>query len=314
MLVKSRNGVEHCVLWNATRVLDGTGTPVGVLVVGQDITQRKQAEARLQEQTRELEHARDAALAAAQAKSDFLAIISHEVRTPMNGVIGMTGLLLDTTLTPEQREYARTVRASAQALLTIINDILDFSKVEAGQLEIETVDCNPAMMAEETVDLLAEAAAAKGLELSYLVDDAVPARVGGDPGRLRQILLNLLGNAVKFTEPATSRCASASTPQDRRGRRCCASRSPTPASASPRRRRSRLFQPFSQVDASTTRKYGGTGLGLAISRRLAELMGGAIGVESATGQAAPSGSPRASSGARDAGRRAAAAARRARAC
>ena len=142
-LVESKTGAEHYVLWNATRVLDGTGTPVGVLVVGQDITHRKQAEARLREQARELEQARDAALAAAQAKSDFLAMVSHEVRTPMNGVIGMTGLLLDTTLTPEQREYARTVRASAQALLTIINDILDFSKIEAGKLEIETVDCNP---------------------------------------------------------------------------------------------------------------------------------------------------------------------------
>jgi two-component system sensor histidine kinase/response regulator len=281
-LVKSKNGAEHCVLWNATRVLDGTGTPVGVLVVGQDITQRKQAEARLQEQTRELEHARDAALAAAQAKSDFLAMVSHEVRTPMNGVIGMTGLLLDTTLTPDQREYARTVRASAQALLTIINDILDFSKVEAGKLEIETVDCNPSMMVEETVDLLAEAAGAKGLELSYLVDAAVPAAVGGDPGRLRQILLNLLGNAVKFTDTGDVTLRVSVDSQDERSTLLRFEVSDTGIGV-PEDARSRLFQPFSQVDASTTRKYGGTGLGLAISRRLAELMGGSIGVESATG-------------------------------
>jgi two-component system sensor histidine kinase/response regulator len=282
MFVVSKSGAEHYVLWNATRVLDGTGTPVGVLVVGQDITQRKQAEARLREQTRELEQARDAALAAAQAKSDFLAMVSHEVRTPMNGVIGMTGLLLDTTLTPDQREYARTVRASAQALLTIINDILDFSKVEAGRLEIETVDCNPSMMVEETVDLLAEAAAAKGLELSYLVDAAVPASVGGDPGRLRQILLNLLGNAVKFTDTGQVTLRVGVDSEDERTTLLRFEVSDTGIGV-PDEARSRLFQPFSQVDASTTRKYGGTGLGLAISRRLAELMGGAIGVDSAPG-------------------------------
>jgi two-component system sensor histidine kinase/response regulator len=280
MQVQSRTGVEHCVLWNATRVLDGTGTPVGVLVVGQDITQRKLAEARLQEQARELEQARDAALAAAQAKSDFLAMVSHEVRTPMNGVIGMTGLLLDTTLTSEQREYARTVRASAQALLTIINDILDFSKVEAGRLEIETVDCDPSMMAEETVDLLAEAASAKGLELSYFVDDAVPARVGGDPGRLRQILLNLLGNAVKFTSAGDVTLRVSVDAEDERSTLLRFEVTDTGIGI-PEEARTRLFQPFSQVDASITRKYGGTGLGLAISRRLAELMGGAIGVRSA---------------------------------
>jgi PAS domain S-box-containing protein len=278
-LVESKTGAEHYVLWNATRVLDGTGTPVGVLVVGQDITDRKQAEARLREQARELEQARDAALAAAQAKSDFLAMVSHEVRTPMNGVIGMTGLLLDTTLTPEQREYARTVRASAQALLTIINDILDFSKVEAGRLEIETVDCDPAMMAEESVDLLAEAAAAKGLELSYLVDDEVPARVGGDPGRLRQILLNLLANAVKFTDAGDVTLRVSVDAQDERSTLLRFEVTDSGIGV-PEEAQARLFQPFSQVDASTTRKYGGTGLGLAISRRLAELMGGAIGVRS----------------------------------
>jgi two-component system, sensor histidine kinase and response regulator len=282
ILVVSKTGAEHYLLWNATRVLDGTGTPVGVLVVGQDITKRKQAEARLQEQARELEHARDAALAAAQAKSDFLAMVSHEVRTPMNGVIGMTGLLLDTTLTPEQREYARTVRASAQALLTIINDILDFSKVEAGKLEIETVDCNPSMMVEETVDLLAEAAAAKGLDLSYLVDAEVPARVGGDPGRLRQILLNLLGNAVKFTDSGDVTLRVRVDAEDE-GSTLLRFEVADTGIGVPEEARARLFQPFSQVDASTTRKYGGTGLGLAISRRLAELMGGTIDVESTPG-------------------------------
>jgi PAS domain S-box-containing protein len=262
--IRSRTGAFHHVLWNATRVLDGTGTPVGVLVVGQDITLRKEAERRLLEQARELEQARDAALAAAQAKSDFLAMVSHEVRTPMNGVIGMTGLLLDTTLTSDQREYARTVRDSAQALLTIINDILDFSKVEAGRLEIETVECDPAMMAEETVDLLAEAAAAKGLELCYFVDDNVPQRVGGDPGRLRQIVLNLLGNAVKFTDTGAVTLHVSVDRADARSTLLRFEVADTGIGV-PEEAQARLFQPFSQVDASTTRKDGGTGLGLAIS-------------------------------------------------
>jgi CheY-like chemotaxis protein len=200
----------------------------------------------------------------------------------MNGVIGMTGLLLDTTLTGEQREYARTVRASAQALLTMINDILDFSKVEAGRLEIETVDCDPAVMAEETVDLLAEAATAKGLELCYFVEDAVPERVGGDPGRLRQILLNLLGNAVKFTDAGAITLRVRVDAQDATSTLLRFEVTDTGIGV-PEDARGRLFQPFSQVDASTTRKYGGTGLGLAISKRLAELMGGSIGVDSAPG-------------------------------
>jgi CheY-like chemotaxis protein/anti-sigma regulatory factor (Ser/Thr protein kinase) len=201
----------------------------------------------------------------------------------MNGVIGMTGLLLDTTLTPEQREYARTVRASAEALLTVINDILDFSKVEAGRLDIETVDFNLAVIAEEAVDLLAETASAKGIELAYLVDDDVPAFVGGDPGRLRQVVLNLLSNAVKFTGRGEVTMHLSLAASDEASALVRLEVTDTGIGI-PLEAQSRLFQPFSQVDASTTRKYGGTGLGLAISKRLVDLMGGEIGLRSEPGR------------------------------
>jgi two-component system sensor histidine kinase/response regulator len=268
-------GRERWVITRKSVLHDESGAPVLVGIIT-DITERKQMEA-------EVGHARDQALESARLKSEFLANMSHEIRTPMNGVIGMAGLLRNTHLDAQQVEFVATIQDSADSLLTVINDILDFSKIESGKLQFDAVDFDLRAVVESVVGLLAGQALAKRLELSA---DIAPDRdvvLRGDPGRLRQVLANLIGNAVKFTargEVAVSARFSALTETaatirvDVRDTGIGIDPSAVP----------RLFEPFTQADGSTTRRFGGTGLGLAISRRLIELMGGEMGVASAPGE------------------------------
>ena len=273
------DGTPRTLYYSKASMTDSTGSVTGMIGVIFDTTERKSLERRLGE-------AKDAAEAASLAKSQFLANMSHEIRTPMNGIIGMTELVLDTALTQHQRDYLETVRQSADALMEIINDLLDLSKIEAGHMELESIDFEPRALLEHLCRPIALSAQRKSLAFALELGAGVPALARGDPGRLRQVLVNLLGNAVKFTQ----RGAVTLTVDARTG--STAGDAPSivldcevgdTGVGIPADKQELVFDAFAQADSSTTRRFGGTGLGLAITRRLVEAMGGSISVSSAPG-------------------------------
>ena len=268
-----KSGEPYWAIVSISPIFDDNGKITHNVSTQEDITERKQALEELERANVELERA-------SEVKSQFLANMSHEIRTPLNAIIGMTGLLLDTDLDAQQQDFAHTVRTSGDMLLTLINDILDFSKIEAQKMDLECQSFELRTCIEEALDLIVTKAQEKHIELAYLIESDLPAVFVGDVTRLRQVLINLLSNAVKFTE-------SGEVVLSVRGQRRDTDRYHLQFAVRdtglgiPTDRLDRLFQPFSQIDASTTRRFGGTGLGLIISKRLVELMGGTMWVESA---------------------------------
>jgi PAS domain S-box-containing protein len=279
----SKSGRKYYLHLEVQVVRNQAGQVENFIAIENDITSRVETE-------NQLRRAKAEADFASRAKSEFLASMSHEIRTPMNGVIGMTSILMETTLTGEQRDFVNTIRTSGEALLTIINDILDFSKIESGKMELEKAPFELALCVEEALDLFAPTAAAKRLEIGYHVEQDVPPWIVGDVTRLRQIIVNLVNNAIKFTPAGSISIQVRRIPLDATIRATPAGRMRLEITVAdtgigiPPDRIDRLFKAFSQVDSSTTRKYGGTGLGLAICQRLCQLMNGDIRVESTAGK------------------------------
>lgn len=269
-----KGGNPYWTEMHITPVFDGLGECTHFVAVQNDVTGRRKSEEALRA-------AMHAAEAGARAKSEFLAVMSHEIRTPMNGVIGMTSLLLDTPLSVEQREQVETIRVSGNALLTVINDVLDFSKIEAGRMDLEHIEFNLRDTVEEALEMIADAAHRKNLELNTTIDGDVPEWVWGDPGRVRQVLVNYLANAVKFTDSGEVQVRVMR--QEGEGGSLIRCAVTDTGIGLTREQQGRLFAAFSQADSSTTRRFGGTGLGLAICRTLACLMGGTVGVASEEG-------------------------------